>query len=104
MQPIAPPATPAVVASAAASSDAREAQAQVHVAAPSPPRFGALHARLAELTEAALRNTTCTRAKLRLHVGGVGLQVCPRRWTANRSPTPLSHPTPHTSHARTLAR
>lgn len=70
----APPATPPVVASAAEASEA-QAQAQVHVTAPALQRFGALRAHLAELTEAALRNTTSTRATLQLHVGGVGLQV-----------------------------
>ena len=58
-----------------------QAQVQVHVTAPALRRFGALRAHLAELTEAALRNTTCTRAKLQLHLGGVGLQVWRRRTT-----------------------
>lgn len=100
VQPIAPPVTPAVVASVA-SSDASEAraQAQVHVTAPAPPRFGALRARLAELTEAALRNTTCTRARLRLHVGGLGLQVWPRHLTTNRSPVPAADARFARSHA-----
>ena len=71
---------PPVVASAAEARQAQvQAQVQVHVTAPALQRFGALRAHLAELTEAALRNTASTRATLQLHVGGVGLQVRRRR-------------------------